>query len=169
MNEFSVSVLLTKDEYIAYNAARCRKNRRGVWLMLLFGAAMLGVGLSALLFPGKMPLPGAASMSLLILGLFLGLYPTVLAPWFDRMRSAAEYEEKPDLRQASVYTFSGDAVGVRNGCMEGSFRAGLITEVTKTAGLIGFSVGREAQVIVPFRLLDERQTAFLCKMKGDTL
>jgi len=153
------SVLLTREEYVAYSAA-LRARRRGsmAWTTWL-GAGLSAAGLVGLFFGGAIGLYPAVAAAVTALGVALVCFEGGIAPLFDRAAAGSEYDTRQQRRLASVYTFTPDAVEVRNDWQQGALPLELAA-VVRAPGLIGLSFGREADVVIPLRLLhDESKTA----------
>ena len=156
--QLSLSVLVTREEYMAFNAQLQRSQRSGrVSLLSATGAVLTAAGIAGLFFGGNISLAPAVAVCVLLFGLFLACFNSLVAPLLDKAAAAREYDEKEDLRLSNVYVFTEAAVEIRNGRMEGSRPLRLATGWMETADLFSLSFGRECHIVVPKRLLNEGQ------------
>ena len=115
---------------------------------------------------GLMP---QAAGCIVLFGLFFVLYRTLIAPVMARMEGATVYDEKKDLQSASIFRFGETGISVQNGFMEGLLPYPAMTAFINTRELMGLEFGREAQVIVPKKLLTEQQIGWIIQTVRDHL
>lgn len=164
----SLSVLMTRDEYMTFVADSQRQMRRERLPLTKGGGAVLTVlGLAGLFFGRYVSLSPAAALCLLLVGVFLLCYDELLAPLFDRAAAAREYEEKQDLRMAYQYVFTADWVQIQNARVQGVLPLTLMTAWHQTQTLICLSFGREVRLLLPKRALDEAACQTLCRWLTD--
>lgn len=153
-----VSVLVTREEYMAFAAQMQRQaRRRGLPLTTGCGAVLIALGLAGIFFGSRVSLSVAAAVCMLLLGVFLACYDGLVAPVLDRAAAAREFDERDDLRMANVYVFTEKTVQVRNGCVEGEIPLSLLTRWTRADALFSLSFGRELSLFIPMRLLTAQQ------------
>ena len=157
--ELTLSVLITREDYLEYAAQLRREQRRGHLPFLTGGGAVLGVlGLVGLFFGEAVSLAPSVAMGLLLVGIFLIGYDGFFAPFLDRGAAAREFDEKPELSLAGTYRFTGTGVEIRNGSIEGTLPRGQMTSAAETESLFSLSFGREVRILIPKRLLGEEET-----------
>ncbi len=161
----SLSVLLTREDYMTYMAQKRRRMKEGhfsIWTAA--GTVVSTLGMVGLFFGRRISLSTTASVCLVLLGIFLMVYETVVAPMLERARAAAAFEEKEELRSSAVYTITEEEIAVRSARLTGSFPLSCVTERLETPDLFGLSFGRELQIILPKRLLQESECSMLRKL-----
>lgn len=159
----SLSVLITREEYMAFVADSQRQMRhQRLPLSKGAGAVLSILGMVGLFFGRHISLSPAAAICLLLLGVVLLCYDDVLAPLFDRAAAAREYEEKQDLRMANQYRFSAESVQIQNARMTGELPLNQMTDWSQTQTLIRLSFGREVRLLLPKRVLDDTTCATIC-------
>ena len=157
-----VSVLVTREEYMAFTAQTQRlARRRGLQLTTGCGAVLIVLGLAGIFFGSRISLSVAAAACMLLLGIFLACYDGLIAPVLDRAAAAREFDERDDLRMATTYVFTEKTVQVRNGCLEGEIPLSLLTRWTTTDALFSLAFGGELSLFIPKRLLTAQQAAQL--------
>lgn len=162
----SVSVLLIKEDYIQYTAQLRRQQRQGhVPLLTCAGAVLCVLGLAGVFFGNLISLAMPLALGLVLVGAFLLCYDGLFAPILDRGTAAREFEEKPELRTAGTYIFTQKQVEIRSAGLEGRIPLSLVTRWNETPSLISFSFGREIQIILPKRLLNEEDIVFLRELR----
>lgn len=156
------TVLLTRDEYIAFRVGQKKQDRTGR-APLLTGAGAVGflAGVAGLFFGERIQMTAGASLCLILLGLFCFVYDGLIAPLLAGGAAAREYDEKEELQMATTFVFEGDRVRVENGRVQGRLPLNLVTRWELLSGRFSFSFGRELSFVIPARLLDETQTAWL--------
>ncbi len=158
----TVSVLLTREDYIHYVAERRRQVRRGqLPLWEIAGSLIMILGLAGWFWGDRIGLMPQAAGCIVVCGLFFVLYRSLMAPVMDRMEASTVYDEKKELQLASTYRFGQDGISVQNGFMEGLLPYEAVTSFTNTRELIGLAFGREAQVVVPKKLLNQEQLSWI--------
>lgn len=154
----SLSVLITRDEYMAFMAQlRHYERSHQVPFLTIIGAVLIVSGIAGLFFGEYILLAPGVCACILVLGLFFACFDGLVAPFLDRAAAAKDYDEKEDIRLATVYAFSKENVKIRNGYMEGTLPLACCTRKIETAGLISLSFGKECHIILPKRLLNEDQ------------
>lgn len=162
----SFSVLVTREEYMAFAAETQRQARRRR-LPFLYGAGgvLCVLGLAGLFFGSLVSLSAPAAVCLVVVGAFLVAYDGLFAPIMDKAAAAREYDEKEDLRMANACVFTGGRVQIRNGRMEGEIPLSVATRWYQTRDLFGLFFGRELSILLPKRLMDGEQ----CRQMEDLL
>lgn len=160
MQPFTISILLTREEYAAAAAATTRRDG----LLTAAGALLAAMGVLCRTFFDGFPL--AAAWSLLLLGLLLAVSEWVLIPSLTRLNAAARYEQQEMLRQSVTATFSEEAVTVETARVSGTLPFSQLTATVETPALFQFTFGAELTLRVPHRLLTEEQITFLRTRKG---
>ena len=156
------TVLLTRDEYIAFRVRQKKQDRKERLPLLTFaGAVGFLAGAAGLFFGDLIQMTAGTSLCLLLLGLFCFVYDGMIAPLLDGGAAAKEYDGKEELRMATTFVFEGDRVTVDNGRVKGNLPLRLVTRWDVLAGQFSFAFGRELSFVIPARLLDESQTAEL--------
>lgn len=158
----TLSVLITREDYLEYAAQLRREQRRGHLPYLTGGGALLGIlGLAGLFFGQAVSLAPSVAMGLLLVGIFLIGYDGFFAPFLDKGAAAREFEEKPELGLAGTYRFTDSGVEIRNGSIEGTLPRGQMTSTAETESLFCLSFGRVVRILIPKRLLGEEEAQWL--------
>lgn len=162
---FTLSALVTREEYSDAAAQQKRQQRRPLArFFLVVGAVLVVFGLGGLFFGSYIRLAPSAALCSLLLGLFLVLYDGVVAPLIDKGAAAREYDQREDLRFAAVYTFDSETVTLRNGRITGTVPLSLFTGWSETPALFILEAGMELTVAVPKRMMTEEQCAALLQL-----
>lgn len=160
--QISLSVLVTKDEYIHAQAMVKQKLRAKYSpAITATGALLAALGIAGLFFGRLVMLSAPAAVCLVLLGVFLALYDGFIGPVLNKAAAAREYNEKEDLHFATAYVFSDDRVRISNGRIQGEIPISRVTGWIETPSLIRMSVGRELNICVPKRLLSQEQAELL--------
>ena len=115
------TVLLTRDEYIAFRVRQKKQDRKERLPLLSFaGAVGFLAGAAGLFFGDLIQMTAGTSLCLLLLGLFCFVYDGMIAPLLDGGDAAKEYDGKEELRMATTFVFEGDRVKVDNGRVKGN-------------------------------------------------
>jgi len=158
MDKFTISVLVTKDEYSGAHVFERHKIRsRYSPFLTISGIALVVLGIAGLFYGRLIMLSPAAAGCLVLLGIFLGLYDGVIAPILDRGAASRDYLAREELQFATTYVFSNNSVNVSNGRVQGEIPVSHVTKWIETPALFKMDVGRELSVIIPKRLLSEGQ------------
>lgn len=155
MESFSLSILLTKEDYVQSETA----NGRRIGPLTATGAVLAVAG--ALLFRFVADLPAVFTGGVAMLGLLLMLCDLVFLPMYARVAAAARFERQDILRQAIAVTFEADAVTVETARLSGRLPRALLTDTTQTPDIFVFTFGAELTLRVPKRLLTAAQAAAL--------
>ena len=82
----TLSVLITREDYMQYAAQLRREQRRGHLPLITGGGALLGaLGLAGLFFGSWISLAPSVAAGLLLVGIFLIGYDGIFAPLLDKM------------------------------------------------------------------------------------
>lgn len=158
----SLSVLVTREEYVAFSLHREQRHRRGqLPLSFIFGVVLCAAGACGVFFGRGLSLSVGSAACLFALGLFFGGYDSLIAPFFVKTAAAAAFDRRSDLGMASVYRFTSDAVQVENARLTGTLPLAAMTSWTQDVDLIALYFGRELTVLIPRRLLTDEQTGTL--------
>lgn len=156
LTEFTISVLVTRDEYSSAHAFERHKIRsRYAPALIVSGIILVVLGIAGLFYGRLIMLSAPAAGCLVVLGIFLGLYDGVIAPILDKGTAVRNYIAKEDLQFATTYVFSKESIKVSNGRVQGEIPVSLITSWIETPALFKMDVGRELSMIIPKRMLDE--------------
>ncbi len=169
----TLSVLITREDYMQYAAQLRREQRRGHLPLITGGGALLGaLGLAGLFFGSWISLAPSGAAGLLLVGIFLIGYDGIFAPLFDKGAAAREFDEKPELGMAGTYRFTTDGVDIRSGGLEGTLPRALMTRSAETESFFNLVFGREVRIWIPKRLLSDEETrqlrAWIADGKGVT-
>ncbi len=169
----TLSVLITREDYMQYAAQLRREQRRGHLPLITGGGALLGaLGLAGLFFGSWISLAPSVAAGLLLVGIFLIGYDGIFAPLLDKGAAAREFDEKPELGMAGTYRFAADGVEIRSGGLEGTLPRALITRSAETDSFFNIAYGREVRIWIPKRLLTDedirRLRAWIADGKGVT-
>ena len=151
--EFTVSLLLTRDEYVAEQVARVP---RMTALTPLGGLIALG-GAAAGRF---WHLPPLGMWGCVILGAMLAAYDCLFSPMLRRAAAIARYEQQESLRQTVYLTVTDGAVRVTAPRFSGPLPPSL-TVLSETAELLVLTLGGELTLRLPKRQLSPEQQACL--------
>lgn len=152
----SLSILITREDYMQYAAQLRREQRRGHLPFITGGGALLGIlGLAGLFFGSAISLAPSVAAGMLLVGIFLIGYDGLFAPLLDKGAAAREFDEKPELGMAGTYRFTPEGVEIRNGHIEGTLPRTQVTGATETESLFSIAFGREVRILIPKRLLGE--------------
>lgn len=154
----SLSVLITREEYVAFSLHREQRRRRGqLPLSFVFGVVLCAAGACGVFFGRDISLSVGSAVCLFVVGLFFGGYDSLIAPFFMKAAAAA-FDRSSDLGMAGVYRFTSDAVQVENARLTGTIPLAAMTSWTQDEDLIALYFGRELSVWIPRRLLTDEQT-----------
>jgi hypothetical protein len=155
-SQITISVLVTKDEYIQAEAIIKQKLRsKFAPIITISGIVFVVLGIAGLFFGRLISLSPPAAGCFVTIGIFLALFDNFIGPILNRAAAAREYLEKEDLHFATSYVFSGDRVKISNGRIKGEFPVSMITRWTETPALFNMSVGRELNMTIPKRMLSD--------------
>ena len=147
MEEFTVSILLTKEEYAAAVAHRVPflswATPTGL-LCMIGGMVVWGHELGT-----------TATLGLLLLGLMLAMVDAVFFPMLARFHAAAAFDRK--RAEALNLTFREDAVTVASEWVVGTVAYTNLTAAEETVHFFYFQFGHELWLCVPRRALSDRQ------------
>lgn len=152
MERFTVSALCTREEYIAYCAAR--KNR--LWPTALGIALLLGGAAGGIL----RALPWNTVLLFVLLGGCLALVDPLFLPIFRKGEAARRYDESDSLNMAVTLTFEGETVTVRGARVDAELPLSLAT-VSEAGKVLSLRFGAELNVLVPLRAFSGEQIAAL--------
>ena len=159
---FSLSVLVTKEEYADVCAWSKQKDRRALNLRLrIFGSLLFLLGLVGLFFGELLMVSVGTSVCLVLMGLFCIVFDSLIAPFLDRAEAAHEYEEKEDLHFSTIFTVQSDRLGIKNGRIEGQIPYSYFTNFEETSRFFFLRCTNEIKLVIPKRLLSEAQIASL--------
>lgn len=152
----SLSVLLTREDYMTYREQKRRQTGAGrLPLWTAAGTVVAVLGMVGLFFGRRISLSPTSSVCLILLGIFLMAYETAVAPMLEKARAVAAFEEKEELRSSAIYTITPTEITVRGARLNGTLPLSGITERLETPDLFALAFGRELQVILPKRLVGE--------------
>lgn len=154
LETFTVSVLLTKDEYCSAAAHRLPTIGWGIPI----GLFLMLCGVTVWLLSLGM----AVTWSFLVVGVAAALFDSVIAPIFARMIAGARYDR---LRQEALHlTFSEEGVTVVSGRVNGTFPYALLTHSEETVHYFLLDFGAELSLCVPRRALAPWQVTALQRL-----
>lgn len=157
---FTLSILLTEEEYVASAGTPARR------VVLTPTGAVLAVA-GALLYR-LTGLSALFSVGVVTLGLLLILCEWTFLPLYARVRAAAQYERQQSLRQALTVTVAADAFTVESARLSGRLPVALLTGAAQTPTLFSFTFGAECCLRIPRRLLTPPQETVLQTMAEKT-
>ena len=158
MSEFSVTVLITREEYAAMHRAAAQK--RGVSFAFIVGAVFMAAAGALYLTAQSV----AACGLCLILGLCLCLWDGVIVPSAAGALAAREYDGIYGGKMAQTAVFGGDFVTVRTPRAEGVLPLSAVTRAVISKAGVQLDFGREVSLFLPARSLTEEQTAALAHL-----
>ncbi len=154
METFSVSVLLTKDEYCSSAAHRLPSLGWGIPV----GLFLMVCGVTVWI----LQMGVAVTWSFLIIGVTAALFDSMILPVLMRGVAGSRYDH---ARQSAWHlTFTAESVTVKNGRIEGTFPYTLLTASEETVHYFNLDFGAELSLCVPRRVLTPWQIAALQKI-----
>lgn len=151
METFSVSVLLTKDEYCSSEAHRLPSLGWGIpvgLFLMLCGVTVWILQMGA-----------AVTWSFLIIGVTAALFDSMILPVLTRGVVGARFDR--ERREAWHLTFTDEGVTVKSGRVNGTFSYDLITNAEETVHYFNLDFGAELSLCVPRRVLAPWQVTAL--------
>ena len=158
MTDFSVTVLVTREEYAAFAAAAAKKS--GFSVSFALGVACLVAGGALFLFEQM----AAAWFGLVAVGVVLCLWDGVIAPKIAAAVAAREYEALFGGRMAQTLVFSAGSVRVSTPHAEGSVPLSAVTRVVSGKVGVQLDFGRELSLFIPVRSVTREQLTLLCAL-----
>ncbi len=154
----SVSILLTQEEYMQFSVQMYRRQvKKNVSFLTLLGGIIAIVAIAGFFFGHYISLSSFSAAGLLLISILMLCYEGAIAPMLVRGAAARAYEEKEDLRTANQYIFTQDEVQIHNARMEGTLPLSWMTAWTRTGNGFWISFGQECDILIPIRLLDEKE------------
>lgn len=155
MTDFSVTVLITRQEYAAF--AHAATKRTGFTAFFAAGAVCLLAGGAVYLLEQ----PTAMSLGLWLMGAVLCLWDGVVAPLLAQAAAGREYDGLYAGRMAQTLVFSDGSVRVSTPHAEGTVPLSAITRVTVSRTGVQLDFGRELSLLIPERSVTAEQLAWL--------
>ena len=156
MADFSVTVLITRQEYAAFAAAAVKK--RGVSPSFIAGVLWLLVGFALVL----MEQAAAAWLGCMVAGAVLCLWDGVIAPQVAASLAAREYDSVYGGRMAQTLVFSEASVRVSTPRAEGVLPLAAVSRVVVSKTGVQLDFGRELSLFIPERSVTPAQLQALC-------
>lgn len=159
---FTLSFLLSKEEYIALSTALSRRRQRGAALLRrAVGLIVFCLGLAGVCFGDQIRIQPLTGSLVALLGLFLLLYDLFAAPLFCAAAAAGEYEADRYLRSAKRYIFSMQSVRLEQGDSFLELPLSALTAVYRLDGGLVLSFGEVFEFMIPNRVLESEDAARL--------
>ncbi len=151
MEPFSVSVLLTKDEYCSSEAHRLPSLGWGipVGLFLMLCGVIVWI----------LQMGVAVTWAFLIIGVTAALFDSMILPVLTRGVAGARFDR--ERREAWHLTFTAESVTVKSGSINGTFPYALLTHAEETVHYFNMDFGAELSLCVPRRVLAPWQVSAL--------
>ena len=159
MQEFSVTVLVTRQEYAAFATAAAK--RPGIPLKFWVGVLCLVLGI-LMYFLSEL----SATVGLWLFGAVLCLWDGVIAPPLAASLAVKEYDVLYGGRVAQTLVFSADAVRVSIPRAEGVLPLSAVTRVVASKTGVQLDFGRSVSLYIPERSVTPEQLAYLRGLCG---
>ncbi|MBE6757672.1 MAG: YcxB family protein [Ruminococcaceae bacterium] len=154
METFSISVLLTKDEYCSSAAHRLPSLGWGIPI----GLFLMLCGVTVWL----LELGASLTWGFLVIGVTAALFDSVILPVLVRGVMGARFDRT--RHEAWHLTFSGESVTVKSGRVSGTFPYTLLTYAEETVHYFNLDFGAELSLCVPRRALAPWQITALQRL-----
>lgn len=154
----SLSVRCTREEYMQFCAATCRKP---LWTTVM-GAVSAAAGVAMYLLQGN---THYTAVLLLAVGVVLCMMSPLILPMIKKGEAGRRYDASDALKGAVMLTVQDESLTVRTACQEGTVSLTALTAVKQSADMIALCFGNELTICVPKRSLsDDERSALLSQL-----
>ena len=154
METFTVSVLLTKEEYCSSEAHRLPSLGWGIPIGLFL--MLCGITVWVL------QMGATVTWAFLVIGVVAALFDSMILPVLTRGVVGARFDR--ERREAWHLTFPAEGVTVKSGRINGTFAYSLLTNAEETVHYFNLDFGAELSLCVPRRSLTPWQVSALQKL-----